>query len=86
MTDLDKQIETLISERNDFEADNKKLNAKLELIKRKWEDAQGDISTLFEVQPLNMNDNSYQVDGQCVNDLMKAITQQLTRYYELSRY
>lgn len=75
MTDLDKQIETLISERNEFESDNKELKAQLELIKRKWEDAQGDISTLFEIQPLNMSDNSYQVDGQCVNDLMKAIMQ-----------
>tara|TARA_R110000851_G_scaffold95684_1_gene207804 strand:+ start:359 stop:562 length:204 start_codon:yes stop_codon:yes gene_type:complete len=54
-------------------AENEELKGQLELIKRKWEDASGDISALFKIQPLNMSDNSYQVDGQCVNDLMRAI-------------
>ena len=54
-------------------AENEELKCQLELIKRKWEDASGDISALFKIQPLNMSDNSYQVDGQCVNDLMRAI-------------
>ena len=57
----------------DLIAENEALKCQLALIKRKWEDASGDISTLFEIQPLNMSDNSYQVDGQCVNDLMRAI-------------
>lgn len=52
---------------------NDELRAKLADIQSKWESASGDISTLFEIQPMNKDDGSYQVDGQCLNSLMKSI-------------
>lgn len=52
---------------------NDELRTKLADIQSKWESATGDISTLFEIQPMNKDDGSYQVDGQCLNSLMKSI-------------
>ena len=75
MTDLDKQMEALIAERNQFEAENIALKAQVSLIKSTHSDASGDIATLFKYQQSSFETGEYRVDGQSCTELDKAINQ-----------
>lgn len=66
MSELDIQMEELITRLN-------RAESTIALIKSEWEIAEGDIATLFNIQPIG-GDGCYQVNGQAINDLMRAIS------------
>ena len=56
-----------------LEKENRELNSKIFNIAKAWRLASSDISSLFEVQPINKSDGSYGIDGQSCHDLYSAI-------------
>lgn len=62
-----------------LEQHNNELAATVERLRDLFNIASGDIKRLFELQPQNMSDGSYEVDGQSVTELglaFQATTQQ----------
>lgn len=58
---------------SDLQKENDELRAHIANIQSKWDSASGDISVLFETQPMNREDGSFAVDGQSCHELFTAI-------------
>ena len=72
-SDLIKTTVVVAAERLEkLEQDRDQLTAQIGQLKALWLEASKDVRRLFEVQPRNRQDGSYEVDGQSVYELEKA--------------
>lgn len=60
--------------------ENAELKCKIFNISKAWRLASSDISALFEAQPMNKSDGSYDIDGQSCHELYLAIDKTPTQH------